>query len=166
MQTLCNIAGVRISLHIKKHFYNFANIILPFFSGMDFFALARGGERSYSTSFLINLDPDLLTLCAAESQTAFDLSLNGLVIQFHTYASITLDTINLSFLLWQIGHTNRIFRMIQGKSKRNINQFCFGSVVSSLYFFYLGLSKTIISLLLQYVQLNPNYRKFGKFFAI
>ena len=63
---------------------------------MDFFALARGGERSYSTSFLINLDPDLLTLCAAESQTAFDLSLNGLVIQFHTYASkyyFTLDTI-------------------------------------------------------------------------
>ena len=58
---------------------------------MDFFALARGGERSYSTSFLINLDPDLLTLCAAESQTAFDLSLNGLVIQFHTYASITLE---------------------------------------------------------------------------
>ena len=97
MQTLCNIAGVRISLHIKKYFYNFAKIIF-LFSGMDFFALARGGERSYSTSFLINLDPDLLTLCAAESQTAFDLSLNGLVIQFHTYASITLDIINFSFL--------------------------------------------------------------------
>ena len=64
---------------------------------MDFFALARGGERSYSTSFLINLDPDLLTLCAAESQTAFDLSLNGLVIQFHTYESITLDNITFSF---------------------------------------------------------------------
>ena len=67
--------------------------------GMDFFALARGGERSYSTSFLINIDPDLLTLCAGESQSAFDLSLTGL-----------------------IGHTNRVFRMIQGKSKRNINQ--------------------------------------------
>ena len=64
---------------------------------MDFFALARGGERSYSTSFLINLDPDLLTLCAAESQTAFDLSLNGLVIQFHAYTSITLNTKNYSF---------------------------------------------------------------------
>ena len=66
---------------------------------MDFFALARGGERSYSTSFLINLDPDLLTLCAAESQTAFDLSLNGLVIQFHAYTSITLDTKYASVIL-------------------------------------------------------------------
>ena len=36
MQTLCNIAGVRISLHIKKRFYNFAKIIL-FFSFFFFF---------------------------------------------------------------------------------------------------------------------------------
>ena len=50
-------------------------------------------------SFLINLDPDLLTLCASGLQTAYDLCLTGL-----------------------IGHTNRIFQMIQGKSKRNINQ--------------------------------------------
>ena len=109
---------------------------------MDFFALARGGERSYSTSYLskciflkkklpndekhlvifvsyvVNLDPDLLTLCAGESQSAFDLCLTGL-----------------------IGHTNRVFRMVQGKSKRNINQFCFGST---------------------FIQLNPNYRKFDR----
>ena len=100
-----------------------------FYLGMDFFALARGGERSYSTSFLINLDPDLLTLCAAESQTAYDLSLNGLVILM--LILLLFWTPIMPLLFQQIGHTNRIFRMIQGKSKRNINQFCFGSVVST-----------------------------------
>lgn len=86
--------------------------------GLDFNALARGGERSYSTSYLVNLDPDLLTLCAKEGETAYDLSLSALA-----------------------GHTKRIFKMITTKSKRDINQFCFGST---------------------YVQLNPNYRKFDR----
>jgi hypothetical protein len=67
--------------------------------GLDFFALARGGERSYSTSFLVNLDPDLLTLCAGDDRTAYDLSLDAL-----------------------IGYTSRIFKMITTKSKRDINQ--------------------------------------------
>ena len=36
--------------------------VLQHRGGLDFNALARGGEKSYSTSYLINLDPDLLTL--------------------------------------------------------------------------------------------------------
>ena len=59
----------------------------------------RGGERSYSTSFLINLDPDILTLAAGPHQSAYDLCLNAMV-----------------------GHTERIFRFIQAKSKRDIDQ--------------------------------------------
>eukprot|EP00093_Oithona_nana_P005370 05370.XXX_230905_229539_1 [CDS] Oithona nana genome sequencing. len=86
--------------------------------GLDFFALARGGERSYSTSFLVNLDPDLLSLCASAESSTYQLCLQALS-----------------------GHTQRIFKMIKGKSKREINQFCFGST---------------------YVQLNPNYRKFDR----
>ena len=31
-------------------------------TGLDFHDLARGGERNYSCSFLVNLDPDLLML--------------------------------------------------------------------------------------------------------
>ena len=31
-------------------------------SGLDFQDLARGGERNYSCSFLVNLDADLMTL--------------------------------------------------------------------------------------------------------
>ena len=31
-------------------------------TGLDFQDLARGGERNYSCSFLVNLDPDLLML--------------------------------------------------------------------------------------------------------
>ena len=67
--------------------------------GLDFFALARGGERSYSTSFLVNLDPDLLSLCANDQYSTYQLSLQALV-----------------------GHTQRIFKMITAKSKREINQ--------------------------------------------
>ena len=59
----------------------------------------RGGERSYSTSFLINLDPDVLSLAAGPHQTAYDLCLNAMA-----------------------GHTERIFRFIQAKSKRDIDQ--------------------------------------------
>jgi hypothetical protein len=54
--------------------------------GLDFTALARGGERSYSTSFLVNLDPDLLALCG---MSAFDMSVDALV-----------------------GHTKRIFQQV------------------------------------------------------
>ena len=133
---------------------------------MDFFALARGGERSYSTSFLINLDPDLLTLCAEESQTAFDLSLNGLVIQFHTYASITLEVWilkNTLFILTDWTYKQDFpndSRKEQTKYQSILLWIC--GKFSFVLYFYLGLFKTIISLLLQYVQLNPNYRKFGK----
>ena len=67
--------------------------------GLDFFALARGGERSYSTSFLVNLDPDLLSLCANEASSTYELCLQALY-----------------------GHTERIFKMIRAKSKRDINQ--------------------------------------------
>ena len=67
--------------------------------GLDFFALARGGERSYSTSFLVNLDPDLLSLCASAESSTYQLCLQALS-----------------------GHTQRIFKMIKGKSKREINQ--------------------------------------------
>ena len=35
-------------------------------SGLDFQDLARGGERNYSCSFLINLDCDLLALAAPD----------------------------------------------------------------------------------------------------
>ena len=65
----------------------------------------RGGERSYSTSFLINLDPDVLSLAAGPHQTAYDLCLNAMA-----------------------GHTERIFRFIQAKSKRDIDQ-----VLQSMY---------------------------------
>ena len=89
--------------------------------GMDFYALARGGERSYSTSFLINLDPDLLSLCTTDSS--------------QTNSTYQLCRQALT------AHTQRIFKMIKAKSKRDINQFCFGST---------------------YIQLNPNYRKFDR----
>ena len=35
-------------------------------SGLDFQDLARGGERNYSCSFLVNLDPDLMLLTNPE----------------------------------------------------------------------------------------------------
>ena len=73
--------------------------ILQHRGGMDFFALARGGERSYSTSFLVNLDPDLLSLCGNQEQSAYDLSVAALA-----------------------SHTERIFKLIQAKSKRDIDQ--------------------------------------------
>ena len=38
-------------------------------SGLDFQDLARGGERNYSCSFLVNLDSDLLAL--ANPQRSF-----------------------------------------------------------------------------------------------
>ena len=31
-------------------------------TGLDFQDLAKGGERNYSCSFLVNLDPDLMAL--------------------------------------------------------------------------------------------------------
>lgn len=86
--------------------------------GLDFFALARGSERSYSTSFLINLDPDLMALAAPAHLSTYDLYMAAI-----------------------IGHTQRIFSLIQSKSKRVIDQFCFGST---------------------YVQMNPNFRKFER----
>lgn len=86
--------------------------------GLDFYTLARGGERSYSCSFLVNLDPDLLSLCSREDATPLDLARDAL-----------------------ISHTKRIFKFIQMKSGREVNQFCFGST---------------------YVQLNPNYRRFER----
>lgn len=47
----------------------------------------RGTERNYSTSFLINLDPDLLSLCGT---SAFDLTEEAIV-----------------------GHTKRIFQTVR-----------------------------------------------------
>ena len=67
--------------------------------GIDFFALARGSERSYTTSFLINLDPDLLALCAGTEASAYDFSVTAL-----------------------IGHVKRVFELVQTKSKRDIDQ--------------------------------------------
>ena len=86
--------------------------------GLDFFALARGTERSYSTSYLINVDPDLLSLVELDNKSINDLVLSAL-----------------------IGHTKRIFRLIETKSKRSIEQFTFGST---------------------FLNMNPNYRKFDK----
>ena len=77
--------------------------------GLDFFALARGSERSYSTSFLINLDPDLMALAAPAHLSTYDLYMAAI-----------------------IGHTQRIFSLIQSKSKRVIDQFCFGFLLNSL----------------------------------
>ena len=54
--------------------------------GLDFTALARGQEKNYSTSYLINLDPDLLSLCGV---SAFDMSVDAL-----------------------IGHTKRVFQQV------------------------------------------------------
>lgn len=100
------ISSFFISAFSRSNFMAHANS-LQHRGGLDFFALARGGERSYSTSFLVNLDPDLLTLCAGEHKSAYDLSLDAL-----------------------IGHTNRIFRMVQAKSKRDVNQ------VQNYYYYY------------------------------
>ena len=47
--------------------------------GLDFYTLARGGERSYSCSFLVNLDPDLLSLCSREDASALDLARDALI---------------------------------------------------------------------------------------
>ena len=87
--------------------------------GLDFFALARGGERSYSTSFLVNLDPDLLSLCASDQSSTYQLCLQALS-----------------------GHTQRIFKMIKGKSKREINQVRF---YSCLEFFFFPFEKLFFS---------------------
>ena len=46
--------------------------------GLDFYTLARGGERAYSCSFLVNLDPDLLSLCSREDATTLDLARDAL----------------------------------------------------------------------------------------
>ncbi|CAB4055533.1 unnamed protein product [Lepeophtheirus salmonis] len=73
-------------------------------SGLDFYSLVRGMERSYSCTYLINLDADLLGLCADEDRNALDLARDAL-----------------------ISHTNRIFSEIIEKSGRNLNQFCFGT---------------------------------------
>ena len=77
--------------------------------GLDFYTLARGAERSYSCSFLVNLDPDLLTLCSREDATTLDLARDAL-----------------------IAHTKRIFKFISLKSGREVNQFCFGSTYIQL----------------------------------
>ena len=47
-------------------------------SGLDFQELARGGERNYSCSFLVNLDSDLLRWdnLAKEYQSNFSKGLN------------------------------------------------------------------------------------------
>ena len=67
--------------------------------GLDFYTLARGTERSYSCSFLVNLDPDLLSLCSREDASTLDLARDAL-----------------------ISHTRRIFKFITMKSGREINQ--------------------------------------------
>ena len=73
--------------------------------GLDFNALARGGDKNYSTSFLINLEPDLLKLCAqGVKDTTFDLSKRAL-----------------------INHTKRIMKHVQSRSRRRVQQFTFGS---------------------------------------
>jgi len=72
--------------------------------GLDFYTLARGLEKSYSCSFLVNLDPDLLSLCSREDATTLDLARDALV-----------------------SHARRIFRFVALKSGREVEQFCFGS---------------------------------------
>ncbi len=67
--------------------------------GLDFYTLARGTERSYSCTFLVNLDPDLLSLCSREDASTLDLARDAL-----------------------ISHTRRIFKFITMKSGREINQ--------------------------------------------
>ena len=47
-------------------------------SGLDFHDLARGGERNYSCSFLVNLDADLLSLSNPEG-SFLDLSRDVLI---------------------------------------------------------------------------------------
>ena len=71
--------------------------------GLDFNILARGNEKSYSTSFLVDLEPDLLTLCSTgKKETPFDLSKKVLV-----------------------GHTKRIFKQLF-----NRHTFGFGATFS------------------------------------
>ena len=67
------------------------------------------GEKSYSCSFLVNLDPDLLSLCSREDATTLDLARDAL-----------------------ISHTKRIFKFISMKSGRDVQQFCFGSTYVQL----------------------------------
>ena len=57
-------------------------------AGLDFQDLARGGERNYSCSFLVNLDCDLLSLCNLQG-SFLDMARNVLV-----------------------GHTNRVLEQI------------------------------------------------------
>ncbi len=59
----------------------------------------RGTERAYSCSFLVNLDPDLLSLCSREDATTLDLARDAL-----------------------ISHTRRIFKFVAIKSGREVNQ--------------------------------------------
>ena len=87
--------------------------------GLDFNALSRGNEKSYSTSYLVDMEPDLLNLCSTgKKETAFDLSKKVLV-----------------------GHTKRIFRQLFARSRRDVQQICFGTA---------------------FVQLNPNFRRFER----
>ncbi|XP_040582450.1 uncharacterized protein [Lepeophtheirus salmonis] len=77
--------------------------------GTDFYNLVKGAEKSYSCSYLINLDPDLLGLCADEDRNALDMARDAL-----------------------ISHTNRIFSQVIEKSGRDLNQFCFGTTFLTL----------------------------------
>jgi len=77
-------------------------------SGLDFQELARGGERNYSCSFLVNLDSDLLSL--AHPERSF-LDVSGSILT---------------------SHSTRILDQLSARSGRDIDQFCFGSTYLQL----------------------------------
>jgi len=77
-------------------------------AGMDFSDLSRGGERNYSCSYLVNLDPDVLKLALPE-ESYIDTSRNIL-----------------------IQHVLRIMDQLATRSGRGIDQFCFGSTYLQL----------------------------------
>ncbi len=97
-----NMAAHQLSM--MSAYQQQTNSLMQHRGGLDFYTLARGSEKAYSTSFLVNLDPDLLTLCSREDATTLDLARDAL-----------------------IAHTKRIFKFIVMKSGRELNQFCFGS---------------------------------------
>ena len=79
-------------------------------TGLDFQDLAKGGERNYSCSFLVNLDPDLMSL-TNPGGNFLDQARDALV-----------------------AHTTRIIRQI--RQRLNYSVFCFNSKCTNVLLDY------------------------------
>ena len=61
-QSLTNSEHSHSHINSSDHHQSTMAMTAKVHTGLDFQDLARGGERNYSCSYLVNLDPDLLML--------------------------------------------------------------------------------------------------------